>query len=200
MKHAAPFDTSWIKAWAWRHSINIAVLSVLASATFYLVCRAGRTMGYETNSRDARETRAWQMHTIFAIGVGLAFWFFKAPDPRFAWSLFAILSTMFLTSALLERPTRPSVAEPFLRKAGAISLAALAFLSLARFNDPIPSKLGLPMPLMAKEEIGAGLAISRPLSGDQCWNAFPCSPASVGGMKAVRDSGRLEFRRDESGP
>jgi hypothetical protein len=63
-----------------------------------------------------------------------------------------------------------------------------------QFLHPIPARLPLPRPAVSRHAIGAGLDVSRPLSGDQCWVVFPCAPADAGNLEATRARGHLQIR------
>jgi len=114
--------------------------------------------------------------------LGLVFWFFSAPDPRFASALF------FLLPAACGYPLlRLLVTEWQRYPIAGILIAALVIgypinswlfkhasdvLKLPASSYPVINTT----PLMT-QRTASGLAVLVPLQGDQCWDApLPCTP------------------------
>ena len=115
--------------------------------------------------------------------IGLVWWFFTVPDPRFAHALFWCLA---LSAALLFL----SSVQPLLPKraygvvlCGVFVLANLQFIRYALNNRDHIKEVSSSgwhsiktIPLIQKET-SFGLVVFTPEQGDQCWDApLPCTP------------------------
>jgi hypothetical protein len=113
---------------------------------------------------------------------GLIFWFFSAPDVRFANALFWILpvSLGFVLIRMLEASgsVQPGRIAYFFLFLGGLTLAWMVF------KDPHPflriSKTGfepIPMGQLTIQRTNAGLEILTPIQDDRCWDSkIPCTP------------------------
>jgi hypothetical protein len=132
------------------------------------------------NKRSGFRTIDWSILLLSILG--LAFWFFTAPDLRFANSLFWLLS--HTTALLLLCSLRPL----FSRRVFAISLCiifvATNFLlvkySVGRYSYKEISTSGWQpertFPLVLKPT-ASGLMIYTPDNGELCWDSpLPCTP------------------------
>jgi hypothetical protein len=118
-----------------------------------------------------------------AVWLGLAFWFFDAPAPRFGYafsgSLLALGAAPFLLLVLRHYPRSP-------RMAGlALVLLLLAYQAVSFYHLTSPAALAaqavLPQayPQVATKSLQLGTErMFSPREGDQCWyEPFPCTPS-----------------------
>ena len=122
----------------------------------------------------------------------LAIWFFTAPDPRF------VLAPLWLIPIALLAWALPSRDLPSPRRMKALTLGILVgalmvtgvTLAQNRMLRPIVSDgdgpLGtqpIPRPALVAFRTRSGLEIFRPLRGDQCWQAYLCTPRPLAGLR-----------------
>jgi len=165
---------SWFPAWFnYFKSQPIAQCLGLGIAGFSL-----------SNLLRFRQFNWTKFSVIYAvIAIGLIFWFFSAPDPRFGYGLlisFAIMLTLpLLTEALHPLSQRPQMLQLIL----SVYVVASFVLSMAHFkfySEDINlfwrSAMGYPS-VPTQSVTFDRQTIYIPLKGDQCWNsAFPCTP------------------------
>jgi hypothetical protein len=120
---------------------------------------------------------------FFPVVFGLVYWFFMAPEPRFANASFWCLS---LSSALFFL----SSVQPLLNKQSFAGVLCVVFImtnlglisSVVKYRDRIKvvSSSGWhPIKTIAlvQKETSSGLVVFVPEQGDQCWDApLPCTP------------------------
>lgn len=142
---------SWLSAWS-RRLEKTAVLAPLLLGTCFLI---------------AARKRGKELVILLPILAGLAFWFFSAPDPRFAHALFFCDA---IAGALL-----------FLRNRGPLAIVIVfALTNLGLFVQMIrdPSAVSVdgwqPIPTVPLKQKGF---VFVPAIGEQCWDArLPCTP------------------------
>jgi hypothetical protein len=114
---------------------------------------------------------------------GLVYWFFTAPEPRFAHALFWCLS---LSSALLFL----SSVQPLLKKQSFLGVLCVVFITTNlwfigsavqnRYSIKVVSTSGwhsIKTVRLVQKETSSGLVVFTPEQGDQCWDAhLPCTP------------------------
>jgi hypothetical protein len=127
------------------------------------------------------EWRSWLLP--LPLLAGLVFWFFTAPDIRFANATFLLLPVSAM--ALLADQARKFVGRTgfivlicYLIVVGNLNLLYWAYLQRATISDVSFSGWcdGQSVPLQQKVTY-SGLRVWVPVTGDQCWDApLPCSP------------------------
>jgi hypothetical protein len=122
--------------------------------------------------------------SAIALG-GTAFWFFSAPDPRFALGFLfsvALLPLAFAASRarLLSSPAaRVSLIIAIVGGAAGFVEASGVWRLAVRRPWPIPTVTWPPLPLArtATRVTDAGYELAVPVEGDQCWaSPLPCTP------------------------
>jgi hypothetical protein len=114
--------------------------------------------------------------------MGLVFWFFAAPDPRFARALLFLVPTAGVTILLYEtRGIRLPGANPAL----ALALVFIAFqpninflwLNLGPHQFPQAGRQGPVQPPYRERTTDSGLKVFLPEKGDQMWDSpIPSAP------------------------
>ena len=172
----------WFGPWRLRlGSYPVEVIYPLAvSAAF---CIIALIIGRLSFSKSGRRPRYWEWSILLPSAIGLVYWFFTAPDPRFAHALFWLLT---LGSALLLLSTL----QTFLEKRALVSatcmvfvVANLHFVAYAViFHDDITSVSTsgwhpVRTVRLTPKTTSSGLVVYTPESGDQCWDApLPSTP------------------------
>jgi hypothetical protein len=118
------------------------------------------------------------------IFLGLIFWWFTAPDPRFVrsllWLLPVIMAHMLLVALAQARWGRPR-----LNRALAFLIVNLAILATFAAYWPqalaiAPGFAPLPVPKLVAHTLQPRLIVWTPVEDDRCWDAeLPCSPYIV---------------------
>jgi hypothetical protein len=169
----------WFRPWTSRIIRNEEVFYPSVLALVFCIAAVILVFVYKKKT-----SLRWIHCAILSPGVfGFAYWFFMAPDPRFANALFWCLS---LGSALLFL----SSVQPLIKKwsfAGVFCVVFMVtnlwFIGFA-IKDPhrieIVSSSGWyptkTIPLIQRET-SSGLVIFTPEQGNQCWDApLPCTP------------------------
>jgi hypothetical protein len=114
---------------------------------------------------------------------GLFYWFFTAPNPRFAGALFWLLS---LSSALLLALYLQALLKKPVFATALLIILIVAHLNTVQFAYTHVSRLknisragwqaNITVPVV-ENQTSSGLVIYSPESGDQCWDSpLPCTP------------------------
>ncbi len=192
----------WLRPWlrAREHDRDLDVPGLfLAGAIFAASC---------SSPRQILLRRRWRrpMLLLLAPSVAiLAIWFFTAPDPRFVLAPLWLIPIALLAWAIPSPGLRP----PRGREAIALGILAAALIVTAmtlargRMLRPIISygdgPLGtqpVPRPTLVPFRTRSGLRISRPQGGDQCWQAYLCTPNPVAGLQLRGRTVASGFRVD----
>ena len=159
---------AWFRPWAERtfaenvFDIRLPLLTIiLAKILFWMRLRRGCTI----------EMRRCTLLCAPAV-LGLAFWFWSAPDPRYQGSVTWVLAAFMLVLSLQHQR---AWALPLILGHGAMILAGLVnpIDVIRTYKD---ASVARQVPMMARET-RSGLKLNIPVQGDQCWDAeLPCTP------------------------
>jgi hypothetical protein len=170
----ASYGWDWLSPW---------VAEKLRSDTYELVIPLALTIALlftlPLRSRAAHRRAGLWLFEVPVTGF-LAFWFFTAPDPRFAGSGFWVLAigtaVLVLDRLELEKVTLSrlalaiAVAHVFL---GVVPPACRSLYGPGEDGGFHPAPQADVIPYVTP----SGLIVFVPVSGDQCWNApLPCTP------------------------
>ncbi len=189
------FNTEWIPSWFmnFRHSSELKLV-VAAVAFVLLSCilveRRDRT-------HPLQDTRSLVWASIVCAAVGLVLWFLGAPDVRFSWVFFSILSATLIFHGLWEFdfvPPKIGFMRLTMRKfvIGSFVLAAIAAIIQLRWGYLVP--VAAPTPPSKIVTVSGNWQIYMPTSGDQCWGLFPCTPYDFGVKSVESWHNHLFFR------
>ena len=172
----------WLGPWsAATFSDSVGVVYPLVSTLIFGVAGLAATMVSIRRKRGGFRLLEWSL--VLLPMVGLAFWFFTSPDPRFANALFFLLAygaALLVLCALLPLLSRRGFAVVLV----VILVAANFFLvkyAIGRYSYKDISLSGwqpeTTVPLVEKWTT-SGLGVYTPADGgDQCWDApLPCTP------------------------
>jgi hypothetical protein len=168
---------TWIGAWIERLRLyHVDVIVPLRAGAFFLAAAGALLL-----RRKPRRPREWML--VVPVLCGLLFWFFTAPDPRFAHALFFCLAAS--AALLLLASAQPSISRRafawiacavFALTYGPLALetarerAEIARISLTGWHP-------LPTTRLIRRTTTSGLPVFIPAKGDQCWDApLPCTP------------------------
>lgn len=120
---------------------------------------------------------------LFPLVTSLVFWFFTAPDPRFALASFALFPVVLLGALILT--LRPQVTQPVLAGTILLLLALQNFYPLGRLIiDPglamnVSTRGWQPLPVLPMKpwKNNQGIVFTRPEKGDKAWDhPLPTTP------------------------
>lgn len=171
--------TEWVPLW-WAdlsHNSNADVVrKYILVSNLFMPCLM--ILLWFFNKNKSEWTAYWTVYLV--IVVSMSFWFFSAPDPRFAYG-YSFFSAAFVSAVALSR------FHNFLR--GSVVLTAITCLLLWMFDVPKPHQAYLhgkfplfprPMQVSVVEMIpnlDGTLVVARPVIGDQCFGmTVPCAP------------------------
>lgn len=191
----------WFGPWSSRMSRDTVgvVYPLVLAVVFCIIAVISRWLSFF-------KQRAWPRCLEWAIlppvVIGLIYWFFTAPDPRYAHALFWCLS---LSSALLFL----CAVQPLLKKRSWVVVMCVVFImaNLHFIHDAVyrvyrhniitevsssgwhPIKT---IPLIQKQTL-SGLVVFTPEQGNQCWDSpLPCTtPARFNPDLRLRIPGKL---------
>jgi len=188
-------NTEWIASWfkGVRGSIALelvaaAVLFILLSSV--LVRHRNRSHHFENSCVLVRAS------TVCATG-GLVFWFLSAPDLRFSWAFFAIISATIMFHGFCKfdyGPPKIGFMPLTMRKSviWSLILAVAATIIQLRVGYLVP--VTAPTPPSEIVTISGDWQFYMPTAGDACWDLFPCTTGDFGAKTVERWSNRLFFR------
>jgi hypothetical protein len=182
-----PPDSPWFRQWA-RHLLNpnewdaVLLPSGIAAA-------AG--LVWLSVRRRSRASPGWLL--IVPAGVGIAFWFLTAPQPRFGRFTFWILAAAAVGAVVDEWGKEPSPSRRAAVLAGALLLALWPLAAPERLRGDedhpvvwrtlsIAPGTSVWLPPVQAESLGTrttatGLTLYYPLRTNKCWDApLPCTP------------------------
>ncbi|GAP15967.1 hypothetical protein LARV_03762 [Longilinea arvoryzae] len=172
---AAPLKT-WLPVW-WNAQTDLT--RELLGGT---VAGAG-LIGLAALGRGLRARRFSQVSMLFIYAwIGLAYWFFSAPDIRFGYGFVTISIALCIGAVLgwllprLKRLTRPAVLAILL---GLIAYQAVSLYrarDVSQFTGNWIRPAGYPAAQVEVRRLG-GFDVNMPAAGNQCWYApLPCTP------------------------
>lgn len=173
---------NWLKPWLWiifhqsTTKLEIVYPLVLSVLLFLIT---GFILLF--NIRKSIQILEWAI--LIPVILTLIYWFFTAPDPRFANASFFLLALSMLLLFLITMKKR-------VKKRVYIALLCLAFVigNLQYVNYAITNRWTLkyislsgyqaiPETHLVQMETTSGLLVYSPENGDQCWDApLPCTP------------------------
>jgi len=189
-RHPGPGYMSSLRSWdwfgPWLHRLIRYKIRFLYPVTLSCMLLAVSLYFSFTVSRARRPKYIIFIFSVmFPLLFGLAFWFFTAPDLRFAQGLFWLLPVSISYYVIYILPSRQhSVLSCTLVVVLLTCLELFPFfyfiknhlswfghISFSGWNSPFPT-----VRLLAKRTL-SGLVVYVPSDGDQCWNApLPCTP------------------------
>jgi hypothetical protein len=189
------FNTKWIPSWFERVRASVELKLVVAAISFILLSYVLVEHGDRPHPlRDAR-TLVWG--SIVCAAAGLVLWFLTAPDPRFSWAFFAILSATLIFHGLSEfdfAPAKIGLMPLTVRKFVMSSVVLVATATIMQVQSGYLVPVTAPTPPSKIVTVSGNWQIYMPTSGDQCWELFPCTPYDFG-IKSVESwHNRLFFR------
>lgn len=169
---ATPAETlgSWSWLWPWinrvvsQHAFDVLIPSVLALLA--LLMRRSRAL-----PASSRGVAVWVPVAVPVIG--LAAWFFSAPDPRFAGSFFWVLAILLLVSGLAGINERALKIVVVVYSVVLVVQQVNPIHFFHTWKDPGVAKQ---VPLESRTT-RSGLEVWVPKEGDQCWDGpLVCTP------------------------
>jgi hypothetical protein len=135
------------------------------------------------------------LNSIFFIPVvaGILYWFFTAPDPRFAHALFLLLpfSAFLILMSCLYELTGNTLA--LVLNIGIFLICMFYLFPINELNlmANFPAYQAIPSSALVEKKTDSGLVIYVPVKGDQCWDSpLPCTPYFVAELR-VRVPGKI---------
>jgi hypothetical protein len=125
---------------------------------------------------------AWTFGPAVAVSVsGIIYWFFGAPDPRFALGFLVALPslTFGLMAAWSLREDAAGLGRIYILLFASLIVLALGVQCYTVYRDKKPLTVWRhePQPSIRSVMTAAGLTVRIPVGGDQCWDARPpCTP------------------------
>ena len=191
-------NTAWIPewfarqkffVWAWLRSLAPLVLVSFFFIAFFFARR--------DRSRNRGDARGRQLvcASIFCAAAGLVLWFLMMPDLRFSWAFFAVLEAALIFQVFRMCDYAPPKIDvmPASAKKCIIWSAVFATVFAAALNRHwVP--LTAPIPASRIVTVAGGTQIYMPISRDQCWDLFPCTPYDFGDKSIGTWNGRYFFR------
>ena len=182
---------NWLGPWLQKESTDfVAVVDPLKVSGLFCLA-ALLAILFNRKSRP----RALEWGILAPLILGLLYWFFTAPDPRFANALFYLLATAFAVLFLLSIQgivSKPAFAVLFLMAflvgnfylfqfvAGHVTWYRPCISSVTRFQTVCIRKerwTKVPRAPLAERVTDSGLLVYVPSTGDECWDApLPCTP------------------------
>jgi hypothetical protein len=168
---------SWVKPWFHNliagnpftvdYPVVIFIVTLVVSFALYL------------HARLRRKANGLPFVILVPVLAGLAFWFFTAPDPRLASSLFWILpvsSTIIVLKILAESgtlKTRFVMLALFILSANVV----LEFIFYPYMRGSTEGYMQFQVANLVERRTVSGLEVLVPAKGDQCWDSqLPCTP------------------------
>jgi hypothetical protein len=189
-------NTAWIPEWVLRKKFFVGAAAA-AGFVFLSFSFAALFVKRRDRSDGRGDARQLVCASIVCAAVGLVLWFLKMPEPRFGWVFFAIFGATLVFQAVRMCDCAP-------RKVGfrpvtakrCIILSAV-FVVATTLEGALNSHLALltvPIPVSRSLTVSGGAQIYMPISGDQCWDLFPCTPYDFGDKTIAIWNGRYFFR------
>jgi hypothetical protein len=176
------------------------MMALLVAALAIRGRRAGVTWAAPARSRPVAFAVAYAAATG---GIGLAFWFLTAPDPRFGIGFLTVTPALLLAWAAARWLPEGGLAR---RAWAGNTLAALVFTFAAVFIAifglsavaAASSWPEIPVAVVQDEALGPGFHANVPVGTDQCWAApLPCAPDFH--SPSLHDGRVLTWRAIEAG-
>lgn len=182
---SAPDEAGWLKAWIRDNAKSSKVNRPILMFVLSMAVLGSLHFLYRQRSVISR----WLLAPLLPPVLWLVFWFFTAPDPRFALAAFNLLSAWAATLMLLQIFAIRQWPEKYLLWSTivlAFVIGAPRILKNGRFVSSFGvSHFGdLPTPPLVEVAIQPGLVIHVPSTSDQAWNApLPSAPIGNGSLE-----------------
>jgi hypothetical protein len=171
---------NWLRPWFSRLLSNSTADVVMPVGVSGLFCAI--TVAIGCFKRESR-LRCSEWAILLPSLIGLIYWFFTAPDPRFAHALFFVTA---MCSILLFLSSVKNIDGKLIFFVALSVILAFAYLAFGRYVmrdkgaiTSISTSGWYPVknvPLVAKITF-FGLSVYTPKTGDQCWDSpLPCTP------------------------
>lgn len=178
----------WLESWMSRH----LVLRVGVGMSLPVLLGGLGVFGVLVASSLGRHSGASRgLWLLVPSAAAFGFWFWTAPDPRFAMFVFWSLAATGVAAAIGVWGANPIARYSVIALVTALSLASAP-------RDPIRAgtERGFhPLPVVetARFETASGLTVNVPVGTDKCWRTLaPCTPYRYGNLR-LRES--LDFGR-----
>jgi uncharacterized membrane protein len=119
---------------------------------------------------------------LLPVAAGLIYWFFTAPDPRFAHALFLLLTfgAFLVCMSCLYEPTGNVWGTALNIGVFVIFMFYLFPINEINITASFPAYQPIPTSALAEKKTDSGLTVYVPVTGDQCWDSpLPCTPNFV---------------------
>lgn len=191
-------DWRWLGPWMARESRDLIGFVFPLAASLVLVVSAVAVRRHASRKSGSPVGRS-DFIILIPVVLGLLFWFFTAPDPRFGRALFWMLSMSggLLLLASLEplfrgRTYRIAVLGLFV----AINAPFFAYVALKGGSRITRISISgwhpIPAPRLVARLTSSGLIVYVPERGERCWDGpLPCTPY-FNPYLALRVKGRLD--------
>jgi hypothetical protein len=159
-------DWQWLKPWSKRMIKKAYVMTTLCLIVVGFILTFTKS--------TCRKERLLYIFWFLPGMVSLIFWFFTAPDPRFAMGSFWVLAAGALTSSIMcwNFENKIQFAKTLVTISTLIIIRAVIMGDLN--SDIAPEKIAS----VKDFETKSGLVVSIPIEGDQCWDSpIPCTYA-----------------------
>jgi hypothetical protein len=196
LKYADLLNTAWIPGWFLRKKffVGAAAAAGFAFLSFFFIAVF---VGHRDRSYGHGDARQLVCASIVCAAIGLVLWFLRMPEPRFSWAFFAILGAVLVfqsvrmcACALPKIGFRPITAKRCI-------IWSAVFVVAITLEGALHSHLAVltaPLPVSRILTVSGGAHIYMPISGDQCWDLFPCTPYDFGDKTISTWNGHYFFR------
>ena len=189
------FNTEWIPSWFKRVRASIELKLVVAAIS--LIFLSYVFVEHRDRTHRLKDTRTLVWGSIRCAAAGLILWFLTAPDPRFSWAFFAILSATLIFRSLWEfefAPAKIGLMPLTVRKFIMSSVVLVAAATIMELQSGYLVPHTAPTPPSKIVTVSGNWQIYKPTSGDQYWELFPCTPYDFGDKSVKSWHDRLFFR------
>lgn len=174
---------SWFGPWLQRLANGIGLLTVIFPLALFLACGILAILLHRlTRFRLSRQDMLKGI-ILVPLLAAMMFWFFSAPDPRFANATFMLLSVsaiMMLVTGVQPYTSKVGMAKVFclLFVVGNLNFLGFVYLRYETFKDiSLDGWHAVKQVPLDVKFTKSGLRVYVPISGDQCWDApLPCTP------------------------
>jgi hypothetical protein len=193
-------NMKWMPAWF--NNVRGSLELKLVVATVFFIALTYVLVERRDRSPLVQNSRELVLASLGCAAAGLVLWFLAAPDVRYAWSFFAILSATLMFHGLSEFDftlpkirLKPPEFRVFLT--WSVVLATTAAIIQLQSGSLVP--LEAPTPPFKIVTVPGDWQLYMPTSAnDQCWALFPCTPYDFGAKSVESWHNRLFFRSNIS--
>jgi hypothetical protein len=196
LHYADLLNTAWIPEWFARQKFVVGAAAA-AGVVFMSFLFVAFFVARRNRSSDRGDARQLVRVSIVCAAVGLGLWFLKMPEPRFLWVFFAILEAALVFQGFRmcdfappKIGVMPATAKKCIIWSAVFAIATTLAATLHRNLVPLTA----PIPVSRIVTVSGGTQIYMPISGDQCWELFPCTPYDFGAKSIGTWNSRYFFR------